>query len=413
MWKWRKKQGVDADPTAPADVGSLASAPLAIPIDVKDPAFLEDPESTHTVLRQDRPMCPLKGGGFLLTRHEDVVQALSSRDLGNAPSRFSVLNPKNREKYVAASVAEHILPFLDAPDHRGPRQKLSRAFYQTFRDFQPQIDRISTNVITRLADQGPVDLVEGPARDFACRTSAAFVGLTGSTEQFKALSGAFFRLFAPMQTAEDFAHTNSLLAEARSFVAQALRDRKTDEQPCLLTALSQADDKGPALDDAQVIDTAILVLADGIENIEAGIGQVMRRLQTDPSDDVDDGYVREVLRLDTPALMIPRVCRQATTINGVDMAAGTPVFLSLASANRDSEAVSEAARFDPRRSRETSLTFGAGKHSCIGEPLAIAMITTFCAALQKAGANIEAGTPSYAPAFGHRWIRGISVSLDA
>jgi cytochrome P450 len=343
MWKWRKARRSGVDPTGPADAGDTLSAPVALPLDVKDPAFLDDPARAQAVLRQDHPLCPLKGGGFVLTRHTDVVQALSSRELGNAPSRFSVLHAKNREKHVAASVAQNILPFLDAPDHRGPRQKLSRAFYQTFQDFQPQIDRISDKVITDLAGQGPVDLVEGPARDFACQTSAAFVGLTGETGQVKTLSKAFFRLFAPMQNTEDFAQTNFQLAEARSFVAKGLRDRSADGTPCLLTALSRAGEKGPAMEAAQIIDTAILVLADGIENIEAGIGQVMRRLQTDPSDCVDDGYVREVLRLDTPALMIPRVCRHASTLNGVDMAAGTPVFLSLASANRDPEAIAQAA----------------------------------------------------------------------
>jgi cytochrome P450 len=278
MWKWRKARRSGVDPTGPADAGDTLSAPVALPLDVKDPAFLDDPARAQAVLRQDHPLCPLKGGGFVLTRHTDVVQALSSRELGNAPSRFSVLHAKNREKHVAASVAQNILPFLDAPDHRGPRQKLSRAFYQTFQDFQPQIDRISDKVITDLAGQGPVDLVEGPARDFACQTSAAFVGLTGETGQVKTLSKAFFRLFAPMQNTEDFAQTNFQLAEARSFVAKGLRDRSADGTPCLLTALSRADEKGPAMEAAQIIDTAILVLADGIENIEAGIGQVMRRL---------------------------------------------------------------------------------------------------------------------------------------
>ena len=394
MWKWRKTRPVGTDRPDP----DPASVAVATPFDVRDPAFLSDPESSHSVLRQDRPVCPLKGGGFLVTRHTDVVQALSSPDLGNAPSRFSVLNPKNCDTHVAASVATHILPFLDAPDHRAPRQKLSRAFYRTFQGFQPQIDLVTSDVISRLAGQGPVDLTEGPARDFACQTSAAFVGLTGSTEQLKAISRAFFRLFAPVQNAEDFAQTNSQLADARSFVANALQDRVADGHSCLLTALSQADDKGPAMDR---------------ENIEAGIGQVMRRLQAESRDDLDEGYVREVLRLDTPALMIPRVCRQVTTVGGVDMTAGTPVFLSLASANQDPQAIPEASRFDPTRGRDGALTFGAGKHSCIGEPLAIAMITTFCTALHQNGAKTEADAPSYAPVFGHRWIRGLTVGLDA
>jgi hypothetical protein len=52
------------------------------------PAFFADPEAIYTPLRAQAPIAPVKQGGFLLTRHADIVAAFSDAALGNAPSRF-------------------------------------------------------------------------------------------------------------------------------------------------------------------------------------------------------------------------------------------------------------------------------------------------------------------------------------
>ena len=60
------------------------------------------------------------------------------------------------------------------------------------------------------------------------------------------------------------------------------------------------------------------------------------------------------------------------TLHGVTIPAGKPVFLMLASANRDPDAWTDADTFDIDRNRTESqnLGLGYGIHSCLGAALA-------------------------------------------
>ena len=92
----------------------------ALPVDPLSDAFIQDPYLIYDQLRREHPVVPMEGGGFLLTRHADVVKAMKGDAFGNTPSRFSRLHPKNRSKYISTDLAAHIPPFLDAPVNKGP-----------------------------------------------------------------------------------------------------------------------------------------------------------------------------------------------------------------------------------------------------------------------------------------------------
>lgn len=405
MFGWLKRRGG----TGGGDDGGATAAP-DLPLDVTGSAFLAAPETTYAALRADHPACPLQRGGVMLTRHADVRAALVSKDLGNVPSRFSVLHPGKAGTHVAANMAAQTLPFLDGPLHRSLRQAVSRAFYNVFNGFEATLARETDRSLGTLRGAGPVDLVTGPARDFACRAIAAFVGAAEDPAAVKEISDAFFRLFAPVRDADDFAATNERLSAARARMAGWLADRRRDGARCLLTELSALQDRVPDLTDARIVDNAILVLSDGVENIEAGIGQAMTAL-ADAPDAPDEETVREVLRLHTPAQMIPRVCLREVTLHGQLLAPGSPVFLALGSANRDPAGVEAPAEIRAGRPRGAALTFGGGRHGCIGEPLAVAMIGAYCRALHTAGARIDAARATYEPVFGHRWIREVRITV--
>ena len=87
-------------------------------MDLLSPEVVADPYPLYAALRRDHPLAELVQGGYLLTRHADVMAAFTNPDLGNAPSRFSVLAARNRGKYVAADIAANIPPFHDMPEHQ-------------------------------------------------------------------------------------------------------------------------------------------------------------------------------------------------------------------------------------------------------------------------------------------------------
>ncbi|MFI6781199.1 cytochrome P450 [Micromonospora sp. NPDC050276] len=83
----------------------------------------------------------------------------------------------------------------------------------------------------------------------------------------------------------------------------------------------------------------------------------------------------EVLRLDPPVRATRRVTVDGVRLGGRDLPAGSPVLLRFDAANRDPQAFTEPATFQPGRPGAGLLTFGAGERGCPGDRHALALAT--------------------------------------
>ena len=83
-----------------------------------------------------------------------------------------------------------------------------------------------------------------------------------------------------------------------------------------------------------------------------------------------EATVEEILRFDPPLHLFTRYVYEDYTLFGHDFRAGDQVGCLLAAANRDPAAWADPGRFDPKRGIRTNLAFGAGRHFCVGAPLA-------------------------------------------
>lgn len=371
-------------------------------INLRDPEVINHFDAISSAIRKTRPICPVTGGGVILLSKEDVEAAFTSDALSNQPSRFSALAAKNADKYIAASVASHIPPFLDGPQHVAVRKWVMRAFFDRLAAFQPDIEGFAERHVAALDPSKEYVLIEDIARHYVVDVMSHFIGLTISSAQIKDFTSALFRLFAPIESAEIFAQTNKHLNDARTAILHALSHSRNSDQNNLLSLLDQAE--GPhitgATRDHLIADNALLILADGLENVEAGIGLVMIRWAEGghAPNAITDAFVYDTLHACTPGQTIARIARKPMVMGGEKIAAGSPVFLSLASAN---------AQSDPDR----SYTFGRGRHKCIGEKLAIDIITHYCAQLAQRAPDVITHQQSFAPMFGHKWPRRVGISV--
>ena len=82
------------------------------------------------------------------------------------------------------------------------------------------------------------------------------------------------------------------------------------------------------------------------------------------------GAVEEMLRQQTPVMMVPRIIAQDCELGGVQMSAGDGATLMIGAANVDAAEFDDAAdvRFDRESNRH--LAFGGGPHRCLGSHLA-------------------------------------------
>jgi len=94
-----------------------------------------------------------------------------------------------------------------------------------------------------------------------------------------------------------------------------------------------------------------------------------RRLREDPA--LMESAVEELLRFCPPVWFFRRTATAATTIRGVEIAAGDKVTVWFAAANRDADHYSGPHRLDLARNAADHLTFGrGGPHVCLGQHLA-------------------------------------------
>jgi hypothetical protein len=392
------------------------------PVDLRSPDFFSNPYSIYSELRASQAIAPCNPAGFILTRHQDVKAALTNPNLGNAPSRYSTLHRKNADKYVAANLAQNILPFMEGDAHISQRRIVSKVFLDHLKASPGEMRDVAGHYCQAMADRESADLIADFAECFAIDVMCRFIGFPQQQRAIvKRFSSAFFFLFAPIGDPSKFAEINDTLAQFRVLVGQQLATRRRSPEDDLLTRFLDARVNNCRLNEQEIIDTCILLFADGVENVLAGIVNVMLGLSQASHIQADfkrgelrvRAIVEEGLRLDTPAQIIPRIVKQDTEICGTALKQNTPVFLALGSANRDESVFVDADAFNPNRSQENTLTFGGGRHSCIGAQLAKKLIEIAVEVALVNGVKVTSRPAeiSYQHRFGHRWAERLDVTI--
>jgi len=404
----------------------FGSSKIELPelIDLRSDSFFTNPYPIYEGLRKDRPIAPVSSGGYLLSRHEDVYKALSSGEFGNAPSRFSALHPKNKEKYTAAMITGNIVPFLDPPNHTRPRRILAKTFHPAFKEFAPNIAEIANVFVEKAQKKGRLEVIHDLAEPYALMTMCRFLGVPDADAgALKPLGESFFYLFAPLNDPSLFEKLNKEMDVFRNYFQNLVQQRRQTLSDDLTSKMIKMDHDGEYLSDEEIADHLILLFADGVENIQYAIGNVLSILAHHQADfdrlaydqDYLKGAIGEAIRLDPPAQTIPRIVHADTELHGASLKVGTPLFLAIGSANRDTSIFKDADMFKPERDLTKILSFGAGKHSCIGGMFGTAQILELvkALALYKVNVNSPYSKQDYHHRFAHRWPRAVEISFPS
>jgi cytochrome P450 len=83
------------------------------------------------------------------------------------------------------------------------------------------------------------------------------------------------------------------------------------------------------------------------------------------------GALEEVIRWNSPQVGWRRVTIRDTTLAGIDIPAGTQIYLNLGAANHDPDEFADPERYDLDRSNaRNNISFGKGNHFCLGAKFA-------------------------------------------
>lgn len=391
-------------------------------LDLLSAEFLSDPYPFYRFLRHNDPVHRTRQGSWLLTTHAQQVEAFSNPLLGNAPSGRAVINARNAGRYTSASVARNILPFLDRPQQIRPRRIVGSVFRAALRDMPGDLEGEASDLLRSIARQGPFDLIADYAEPFSVSTISRLMGLPAEdAPRLSHWASLFFFLFAPMPSDEARQLTDTGLEEFRAYLRDALTLRRGSPGADILTRLMIAEDDEGRLDDEQIIDNCMLLFADGVENVDRGFANTMlalhrndaawRKLREEPG--LAEQAIVEGLRYDPPAQMIGRVAREDVEIGGKLVRKDASVLLAVASANRDPEAYAEPDQFRMDRSDEKLLTFGRGRHSCLGAPLVRQQMRAALQAILVHADDLSIDTSAlrWEARLGHRWLSAVPARI--
>jgi len=81
------------------------------------------------------------------------------------------------------------------------------------------------------------------------------------------------------------------------------------------------------------------------------------------------GWIEETLRYDSPAQIVARMAAKDLDLHGTGVPAGAQVLLLPGSANRDDRVFPRPDGYDLGRDTSKIISFGSGRHFCLGAPL--------------------------------------------
>jgi cytochrome P450 len=146
----------------------------------------------------------------------------------------------------------------------------------------------------------------------------------------------------------------------------------------MLGFLMTAEIDGERLTREEILDISFLLLLAGLDTVTATLGCNITYLAANSdqrrrlveNEGLIPGAIEELLRWETPVMVVPRVLTQDVTVSGVELREGELVTLLLGSSNIDPTAFDDPELVDFERERNIHVAFGAGPHRCLGSHLA-------------------------------------------
>jgi cytochrome P450 len=208
----------------------------------------------------------------------------------------------------------------------------------------------------------------------------------------------------------------------REYLAPIVAQRKAEPQEDLISELLAARVEGRGLTDEEVFGFLLLLLPAGAETTFRLLGNVLFALLSHP-DQLDEvradseqlpWALEETLRWEPPLLGTARETTRAVTLRGVDIPAGMMVSAMVGPANRDPEHYPDPDRFDIHRHADDHLSFGLGKHFCLGYHLArLEVLTAMRATLDRLpNLRLDPSRESYIRGVAFRSPNRLPVVLD-
>lgn len=243
------------------------------------------------------------------------------------------------------------------------------------RNYTPSIiEPVIERVLQSILQQPEADLIKEFALQIPIKIILSLVGFSHEDSEwfFRTLRPIIQKLDDPRASIVEAINSSDTLIERikEKLVEQTLVEKEMIHAGCPYTSKKY-------IHEDELVRHILLLLVAGTETTSATIGNVLHFLfsnkQYIEQCKNDPGYIhkliKEIVRWQPPLHTTLRFASSDVEIDGIRIPKGGAVQLVLASANRDPEYFEQPDEFNPNR-KEQHLSFGTGKHACIGISLA-------------------------------------------
>jgi cytochrome P450 len=341
--------------------------------------YFENPFDIYRRMRDEAPIYyDAKEDYYAISRHEDVSAALKDHDSFSSSRGCDLAMVKGEEPPQKSII------FMDPPEHRHMRSLLNKAF--TPRAVQSQKEVVIELIDKYLAEANPAafDVVQDFSGPFPVEVITRMAGVPEEYRQQVRhwIDTSLSREPGQIAYSEAGMQANIDTGIYYYGLVQERRANPQDDMISRLIAAEIPDDDGNLrrLDDIEICGFATLLGGAGAETVTKLMGTAAVTFARFPDQweklladrDKVGAAVEDLLRFEGPVQYNVRFTLRDTEVPSGKIPAGKPVFLLMASANRDSAAFTDADTFDIDRDRTEAqnLGLGYGIHSCLGAALA-------------------------------------------
>jgi cytochrome P450 len=337
-----------------------------------------DPFALYAELRDEAPVCWVdrEGGGFWAIATHPEVSSIGADPKGFCSSK-GILTDEIGTTYDDPPTMMH----TDPPRHTRYRRLVQPGFKPSMvRQMEVGVTAKARALIDPIESGEPVDIVEALSIPFPLQVICELLGVDGSQwPRFFEWSEAVI----PGESERTEEERAELQAEMWGYLVGVAEVRRAAPAEDLVSVLAMVGSEEGAeadrLSEAELAMFLIQLLVAGNETtrnlLSGGLAALAAHpeqwaaLRTDP--DLIPGAVEELLRWTTPVISFMRTATADCSVRGQAVAAGDPVLLLYASANRDEEVFgADADQLRVDRHPNPHVSFGFGPHFCLGAALA-------------------------------------------
>ncbi|MFL6053088.1 MAG: cytochrome P450 [Actinoallomurus sp.] len=332
----------------------------------------QDPYLVYARMREESPVFRNETDDvWALSRHADVLAAL--RD----STTFSSVNGLRIEPAFWGPDAERFFSFvaMDPPKHTRMRGLVSRAFTQRrVQELEPRLREIARSYVEPLLAGETFDFMADFAGPFPTDVISELVGVPeADRDEVRRLGAAI--MYRDDESTDLPPEALQAIGALVGYYTELTKERARKRDDDLLSGLLDAAEGDDRLTPEEIVGVLILLVGAGIETSMLTLGNAWYAAWQHPDQRTKafDGrvadWIDETLRYDPPSQALARTTTTEVELHGTTVPAQSRILLLAGSANRDPRVFPDPDRFDLDRDTGSALSFGSGRHHCLGANL--------------------------------------------